>query len=133
MRPSNLKLPYLEIFKFLSVGAFTAGINFLTLYLLLEWLTIDYRFAASVSFLGAAIFQFVSNYIWTFGSRDIAYVYFRFLCYCILLALNYCISMAVIVLVVEVLQASPYHGLILSLFIVTPLGFFLSKNWVYKN
>jgi putative flippase GtrA len=117
---------------FLLVGAVTATLYFALLAFLLEVVRTEYRVAVSVSYIIVNIFQFFSNRILTFKAAREPKID-QMVRYLVALALNYLITLAVVTSGVEILRLTPYWSVLIALLITTPVGFILSRNWVFQR
>lgn len=116
--------------SFLLVGGITAGVNFGLLAIALEVLRLEYRLSVSVAYAGALSFQFLANRGVTFKAArgDPRVQLVRFL---LLAGANYLLTLAMVTIGVGLFGISVYAAVFVSLLITTPLGFVLSKRWVF--
>lgn len=116
---------------FLLVGGLTAVIYYGLLALFLENAHLEYHVAVTCGYLTAISFQFLANRIVTFDASHIAAVpqAMKFLATA---GINYVVTLAVVTAGVELLGVSPYWSVLLALSITTPLGFLLSRKWVFS-
>lgn len=72
------KFPFLkQIIKFCIVGGFAAIINFSIYYSFTEVLRIWYVYSAAYAFVFSAIFNFITNKLWTFRNKDGGFLIFN--------------------------------------------------------
>ncbi len=124
--PANL----LSMVRFGLVGLATAVVNFSIFWLMHERLNANSVVAVSFSFVLAAVFQFVLNQTFTFhGVFRVA----NALKFSALLAINYVVSVFVVYISTTCFLISPYISIIISLCVTTPLGYVVSRFWVYMR
>ena len=113
------------------VGATGAGINFLSLAVLLEVFVIDYRVGVTVSYLLGVIFHFLTNKLLTFKNREFSNVPSQLFRYVTVAAISYVVTILIVVIVVEGLHSQPYFGVIASLAVTVVIHYMLSKHWIF--
>lgn len=123
---------YKQVISFLTVGLLTAVIYFSLFTMTWKWLQIDYKVAVSISYISAAIFQFISNRNVTFKSREenIIYQLSKFI---VLLIINYILTLIIVIGLVNKLSVYPYFAILISIGVTVISGFLLSKLWVFKT
>lgn len=114
------------------IGAFSALINLLIFALLYDVFHIDYKFAVTISYFAAVLFNFISNRQITFNGSD-QHVILHLCKYLIMIALNYLLTLFIVHFVVTKLSLTPYIGVIVSIIVTAFIGFTLSKFWIFKQ
>lgn len=121
----------LAISKFGVVGAVTAGIYFLAMWISDTIIHLNYVVSVSVAYSFSTIFHFFANKYFTFGSlcdRRVEQV-FRYL---VMWLVNYVITIVVVKLTVEMWFLSPYLGVCISVAFTMVTGYVLGRYWVFK-
>ena len=127
MRNSHL----LVFAKFVLVGAITAAIFFLAMWLAYEIFGLSYIQAVSLAYFVSTAFHFLANSLFTFlavNSSRVSQIY-RYL---LLLILNYLITIFIVDLSVEGFLLSPYNGILISVLVTACVGYILGRYWVFK-
>lgn len=114
------------------VGGLSAAISFASFALFWNVLHINYKFAVTVSYVLAILFNFLCNRYFTFKGfgRDLARHMYR---YITMIVLNYAITMFIVHADVEWFALSPYIGLFASIAATAVSGFLLSRFWVFAS
>ena len=116
--------------RFAVVGAIATAIHAAVFAALIETTRIDPVAATVVAFLVAFAAGFVLNRRWTFGSRaDPAAQLPRYLAAQLT---GLALSAAIMHVAVHLQRWSPYAGLALSILLVPPVTFALSRWWVFR-
>jgi putative flippase GtrA len=132
MSGSFFKNNFYSICAFLSIGLITAILYFSAFTFFWKFIDINYKTSVTLAYIFAITFQFLSNRHITFRSSDSG-VTSQVLKYFILVSLNYLITYFVVAFIVEVLNLSPYLGIIASIIITFGIGFLLSKFWIFRS
>lgn len=135
--------------KFIVVGALTAGVYYLAIctidlifkinfYInILQWESaaskarFEYLTSVSIAYFIAFSFQFFANKICTFRDKR-QLKSNQIIRYAIVIITNYALTIVTTAICVEAFLMLPYTGVWISLLLTTPVGFFLSKYWVFK-
>lgn len=116
--------------RFAVVGAIATAIHAAVFAALIETTRIDPVAATVVAFVVAFAAGFVLNRRWTFGSRaDPVAQLPRYLAAQLT---GLALSAAIMHVAVHLQRWSPYAGLALSILLVPPLTFALSRWWVFR-
>jgi putative flippase GtrA len=115
---------------FLVVGVLTAAIYYGLLALFLETFHVEYHVAVSFAYLTSSSFQFLMNRIVTFNASHTSAVP-QTAKFVATAGVNYAVTLTVVTAGVEWIGVNPYWSVLLALSITTPLGFILSKKWVF--
>lgn len=117
--------------KFGIVGATTAAIYFLVMWIADSVLEANYIFAVSTAYLVSTIFHFVANRHFTFGATKGKH-YHQAVRYLVLWLINYLITIAIVSLCVEKFLLSPYLGVCIAVIFTVITGYSLARYWVFK-
>lgn len=122
---------FLAFAKFGLVGATTAAIYFLVMWLADAILELPYIGAVSFANFVSTVFHFLANRHFTFaaahgrhGSQIARYLLMWFI--------NYLITIVVVALCVERFHLSPYIGVCVSVLFTMCVGYVLARYWVFK-
>jgi len=125
-RPHN----WVQLAKFLAVGATGYGVNLVVYTLLLERAGVHYLLAAACSFLVAVTNNYTLNRLWTFRSQrgGVAYQGARFLVVALvaLVANLACLQLLVALGTGKILAQA------IAIVLVTPLNFVGNKLWSFR-
>jgi putative flippase GtrA len=117
--------------RFAVVGAIATAIHAAVFAALIETTRIDPVAATVVAFAAAFVAGFVLNRRWTFGSRAAPAAQLpRYLASQLA---GLALSAAIMHVAVHLQRWSPYAGLALSIALVPPVTFALSRWWVFRN
>jgi putative flippase GtrA len=121
-----------QLAKFCVVGATGYGVNIAVYALLLNWANLNYRIAATGSFLVAVTNNYVWNRLWTFRHQrgHVAYQGLRFL---IVSVVVYGANLALLTLLVEVVGLGKIVSQAIAIVLVTPLNFLGNKLWSFRR
>lgn len=116
---------------YLLVGCLTAAIYFSLFALLWQVLGVNYKLAVSVTYMLSVLFHFTMNRRFTFKAhgKDLVQQLLRYAC---MITINYFVTLAVMYLVVEILQVTPYAGVLLAIFVNVNTNFIMSRFWVFR-
>ena len=117
--------------KFCIVGAITATIYFLAMWVVYTVLSLNYFAAVSIAFFASTLFHYLANRHFTFGAvierhgkQAIRYLG--------MLIFNYLITISVVIVCVERFLLSPYVGVWISLVFTTLTGYVLARYWIFN-
>ena len=121
-----------QLAKFCVVGASGYGVNIAVYALLLNWANLNYRVAATGSFLVAVTNNYLWNRLWTFRHQrgHVGYQGIRFL---IVSVLVYGANLALLTLLVEVAGLGKIVSQAIAIVLVTPLNFLGNKLWSFRR
>jgi putative flippase GtrA len=121
-----------QLAKFCVVGVTGYAVNIAVYALLLNWANLNYRIAATGSFLVAVTNNYVWNRLWTFRHQrgHVAYQGFRFLIVSILV---YGANLALLTVLVEVAGIGKIVSQAIAVVLVTPLNFLGNKLWSFRR
>jgi putative flippase GtrA len=120
-----------QLGKFCIVGATGYAVNLAVYTLLLDWGNLDYRVAATGSFLVAVTNNYAWNRVWTFRHQrgHVAYQGLRFL---IVSVVVYGANLLLLTLFVEV-GLGKIVAQAVAVVLVTPLNFVGNKLWSFRG
>jgi putative flippase GtrA len=120
-----------ELVKFCLVGASGYVVNLLVYVALLDGADLDYRLAATGSFLVAVTNNYLWNRLWTFRHHrgHFAYQGLRFLFVAIV---AYLCNLAILTLLVE-LGVGEVIAQAIAIVLVTPANFVGNKLWSFRR
>lgn len=121
----------LSFVKFGMVGATTAAIYFLVMWLADSMLGLNYIASVSVAYFFSTVFHFLANRHFTFGAAK-ERQHQQILRYLVMWVLNYLITIAIVGFCVEKLRLSAYWGVCISVVFTVLIGYLLSHYWVFK-
>jgi Predicted membrane protein len=113
------------------VGGLTAAIYYGLLALFLEILHLEYHIAVTGAYITSISFQFLTNRTVTFTATH-GSAFPQAMKFLATAGINYVVTLAVVTAGVELLGVNPYWSVLLALSITTPLGFVLSRKWVFN-
>jgi putative flippase GtrA len=121
-----------QLAKFCIVGATGYGVNIAVYALLLNWANLNYRIAATGSFLVAVTNNYIWNRLWTFRHQrgHVAYQGMRFL---IVSVLVYGANLVLLTLLVEAAGIGKIVSQAIAIVLVTPLNFLGNKLWSFRR
>lgn len=122
---------FLAFSKFGMVGATTAAIYFLVMWVADSLLGFYYIAAVSVAYFISTVFHFLANRHFTFGAVKEQQGH-QLIRYLVMWTLNYLITIAVVGVCVERFLLSPYIGVCVSVLFTMLTGYVLARYWVFK-
>jgi len=130
----NLKFSahFFVFLKFGVVGATTAVIYFLVMWIGHSLLNFTYIAAVSIAYFFSSLFHFLANRHFTFGAVDDRHER-QLIKYLIMWTFNYLITIAVLKISVERFQFSPYLGVCVAVVFTMLTGYILSRYWVFNK
>lgn len=122
---------FLAFAKFGMVGAATAAIYFLVMWVADSMLGFNYISAVSVAYFISTTFHFLANRHFTFGAAKEQHGQ-QIIRYLVMWIFNYVITIAVVGVCVERFLLSPYIGVCVSVVFTMFTGYVLARYWVFK-
>ena len=119
-------------FKYLLVGIGTVLIDYAAIYISYSLLSLNYIIAIVLGFIFANIFQFFSNFFFTFELKKEEQIKKRALVFFIVILIGTALSTFTIILL-ETFIHSLYVSKTLSLIVSFTYGFFASKYIIYNE
>jgi putative flippase GtrA len=121
-----------QLSKFILVGLTTCGIYFLLFHLLYDTMHLDYRVAASISYVMTIALHFLLHRLFTFKAAG-QQVTRNFRNYLLMLGVNYMNMLLIVWILVDIIKSSPYIGLAASTAVSAGVSFFGMKYFVFKS
>lgn len=128
---SEISSHFLAFLKFGIVGAITAAIYFLVMWVADSMLGLSYIVAVSVAYFVSTAFHFLANRHFTFRSEGEQHGH-QIIRYLVMWLLNYLITIVVVSVSVERFLLSPYIGVCISVVFTVFIGYVLARYWVFK-
>lgn len=117
--------------KFGLVGATTATIYFIVMWLADVMIKLPYIGAVSLAYFVSTVFHFLANRHFTFAAAHGCHES-QFARYLLMWFINYLITILVVGLCVEGFNMSPYIGVCVSVLFTMCVGYVLGRHWVFK-
>ena len=128
-----LSLPAVKQFiKFSLVGASGTIVDWLVYFALTRWFHWFYLIAKIISFILAAINNYILNRVWTFRSKE-KNVFKEFAKFAIVSTVGLVFNTFIMYLVVDKLKYNDFIGLILATAIVMFWNFLVNKFWTFRE
>lgn len=129
---STLISHFYTITKFAVVGAVTAVIYFLVMWIIVSIFKYYYIVGISIAYFVSTIFHFLANRHFTFGAAGDRH-WHQLIRYLVMWIFNYFVTIAVVGVCVERFLLSPYVGVCISIVFTMITGYVLSRYWVFRN
>jgi len=120
-----------QFIKYCLVGATGTGLDFLLLYLFVEYGRINYLLAAIISTIVAMVINFTLNKFWTFRKKDGNY-FSQLLKYAAAHSIGALINLVVLTLLVEVFGVWYLMARVVGTVFAVSWNFLATKKWVFK-
>jgi len=127
-RPAN----WMELIRFLSVGASGYVVNLATFTLCVHAFGIDYRVAAVLAFLTGVVNNFWWNRHWTFGASD-GHAGFQAARFLAVSVGAFLVSFGILQLLVVQADLAKVPAQAIALVLATPLNFLGNKLWSFSG
>lgn len=122
----------ISIALFLSVGALSALVYFLSFTLFWKLFGWNYKISISFAYFLSVVTHFTGNRNLTFKSYGVS-IPLQVAKYLLMVATNYAITLIVAHIVVEILKLSPYISIVCSIGATVSTGYLMSRFWVFKK
>lgn len=121
-----------QFIKFSFVGASGTLVDWIFYFILTRWFHLFYLIAKTISFVIAAINNYILNRKWTFRSQEknITKEFIKFL---IVSLVGLAFNTLIMYIVVDKLRYNDFIGLILATAIVMFWNFLANKFWTFKE
>ena len=129
------KINFTQTQSYIFFGVLTTAVNFITYVFFTKVLGIDYKIAASLAWVAAVIFAFITNKLYVFKSKKTtglavvkelgSFLFFRIL--------SYFVDIASIIVLVEVLGVWDTIAKIIASAIVAVCNYFASKYVIFRK
>ncbi|MCL5795422.1 MAG: GtrA family protein [Patescibacteria group bacterium] len=121
-----------QFIKFSVVGIVGTGVDWLFYFIFSRWLHLFYLIAKIISFIVAAINNYILNRVWTFRSKE-KNIGKEFIKFIIVSTVGLILNALIMYIVVSKLKYSDFWGLILATAIVMFWNFFANKFWTFRE
>jgi putative flippase GtrA len=132
MTASQFAARHEHFFWFAAIGAFSGAVYFISIYVLIEYLALDYRLAVSIAYGVALLCHFWANRQITFREQG-GGVHLHLMRYSVMVALNYLTTMAIVIGAVKLILLSAYTGAVIAIVFNLISNYYLSKYWIFRN
>ena len=122
---------FIAFAKFGIVGAATALIYFLMMWVADSMLGMNYIAAVSVAYLFSTAFHFLANRHFTFRAIGDRHEH-QIIRYFVMWIINYLITISIVGVCVERFMLSPYVGVCVSVSFTMFIGYVMARYWVFK-
>jgi putative flippase GtrA len=122
---------YVAITKFGIVGAVTAAIYFLVIWIANSLVGVHYIISTTVAYVIATTFHFLANRHFTFSAVDESHRN-QVPRYLVLWVINYIITVVIVSFCVKNLGLSSYIGVCASIAVTVMTGYLFSRFWVFR-
>ncbi|WP_181304116.1 GtrA family protein [Rufibacter sp. XAAS-G3-1] len=129
MKAFNVK-EILQIVRFVIVGAFCAGCDFILYALLVKYFHFNYLLSNIVSTTLAIVINYFITKRWVFSSSKYSFKY-EFTSFVILSLIGLFLNIGLIILFVEQWQMDPLLGKLLAIILVSVFNFISKKKIVF--
>ena len=121
-----------QIVRFGIVGGVTAAIDYLTLFILVEYFSVNYLFATAIGFFIGSTLNYILSIFFVFESGRFKTKFAEFSMFIIFTVLGLALNHSIMWFGVDVLVANYLLIKIVSLIIVTLFNFLTKKFLVFK-
>lgn len=121
-----------QFIKFSIVGASGTAIDWIFYFICTRWLGIYYLLAKAISFILAAVNNYIWNRTWTFRSQE-KRVFREFSKFFIVSIIGLGVNTFIMYLMVDRFKLYDFWGLIVATAIVLIWNFFANKLWTFKE
>ncbi|EKD75548.1 MAG: hypothetical protein ACD_44C00102G0003 [uncultured bacterium] len=125
-----IKKNKITLLTFLTVGALSAGVYFLSFSICWKLLRLSYPYAISIAYVLSVLFHFTANRNITFKSYG-TNILPQTLKYLTMVIMNYGITLLIVNIAVEILHLSPYIGIVCAIGATVGSGYLMSRLWVF--
>lgn len=121
-----------QFVKYIIVGSATTGLDFLLVYIFVEYFHIFYLLSASLSIAIIFFISFSLNKYWTFNNREAKY-FIHSIKYALSNIVSWIINLSVLALFVEVFEVWYLLAKVFATAAAVIWNFFIYRNWVFKT
>ncbi|GAB7521230.1 GtrA family protein [Paraburkholderia sp. 2C] len=122
---------FFSLTKFGFVGAITAAIYFLVMWIANSLIGLHYIISITAAYIASTTFHFLANRHFTFGATDDSHGN-QLLRYLVMWVVNYVITLGIVSFCVKNLGLSPYVGVCVSVAVTVMTGYLFSRFWVFR-
>ena len=119
-----------QFLKYVIVGLLGTGLDFLILFLLVEYLHLFYLLAALISILIVFWISFSLNKYWTFRKKEGNY-FRQMLKYLLAHSVGVGINLAILTILVEIFGFWYIFAKVIATTVVLAWNFLVTKKWVF--
>jgi len=136
---TNLRIKILQkfstnqIFRFAIVGGITAGIDYLVLFILVEYFSLNYLIATAIGFFIGSTLNYILSLLFVFEGGRFKTKFAEFSVFIIFTALGLALNHLIMWFGVDILESNYLFIKIVSLILVTLFNFLTKKFLVFKN
>lgn len=121
-----------QFVKFCIVGASGTAVDWIVYFILNRWFLVFYLLAKALSFILAAINNYIWNRIWTFGSHE-KHIAIEFGKFFIVSLVGLGLNILIMYLAVDKLKFNDFWGLVLATASVMMWNFLANKFWTFRK
>ena len=121
-----------QFLKYIIIGFFGTGLDFLLLYYLVEYLHLYYILAAFISVAIVIWISFSLNKYWTFQNQEKKYLS-QFSKYILAHAFVYGLNLIILIILVEIFGLWYILAKAFATIISAICNFLLTKKWVFRS
>jgi putative flippase GtrA len=128
---TQLSSHFFALAKFGAVGAITAAIYFLVMWIANSVIGLHYIVSITAAYFTSTTFHFLANRHFTFSAVDESHSN-QLLRYAVMWLVNYAITLVIVSLCVKHFGLSPYIGVCISVVVTVMTGYLFSRFWVFR-
>jgi putative flippase GtrA len=128
-KPQN----WLQLIRFAAVGAMGYVVNLATFAVLVHWVEVDYRAAATAAFLVAVTNNFLWNRRWTFRHMRGDLAHHQAARFLVVSVLAFFFNLAMLEVLVSVAGLPEVPAQAIAVAAATPLNFVGNKLWSFRR
>ena len=121
-----------QLAKFVTIGITTCLVYLFVFHLFYGYLRFDYRIGATIAYIITVVTHFILNRAFTFSAVDQEVIH-NLWKYMLMLLVNYLSLLVVMWVMVNLIQGSPYLGVIFSTLWSAAINFFMMKYFVFEQ
>lgn len=124
-----------EMFIYLLFGILTTLVNIVSFAMFDKWLGVDYKLAATLAWVLAVVFAFITNKIFVFQSKclNVLSVLREFTSFIFFRGLSYLLDIGMMIFLIEVLLADSLLAKIAANVLVVIFNYFASKYVIFNT
>ncbi len=106
---------------------------FISFHLLWSFMAVPYLYAISIAYVLSVITHFIANRHITFQDRNKEKLFLEIRKYFVVVIGNYFFNVSVVYVTVDLLELSPYIGILSAIAIVTVFSYLAAHFWIFKE
>lgn len=122
---------FFALAKFGIVGAVTAAIYFLVMWVTNTLIGLHYILSITAAYFSSTTFHFLANRHFTFSALQESHAN-QLSRYMVMWGVNYVITLVVVSVCVNSFGLSPYIGVCVSVVVTVMTGYLFSRFWVFR-